>query len=386
MERKRIRIIFLHWCLVCGGAESALLDLINLLDKEIFDITVFAIYGGGEWTDRFRSAGVTVVDSYSCITPQKTLLGKIKNRIKAKKIWTILNKNTGADLLKVCTPNNYDIIISFHLDPGHIAAGFSNSTKTICYIHGDATTNAELQQQLQTLCETNVVYDKIICVSECAKRGFQKYYTLPANVSVCLNPINSDKIIMKSQDERSVVIQEGYICAIGRLVQVKGFVRLVRMFAAITAETPNTKLVIIGDGPEKAQIQEEITRYHLEDKVLLLGYLANPYPYLSHARFSVCSSYSEGLHIASMESILLGIPVLSIYPTIAELMGNEQCGMVVTSEEDFIYWMKKMCTDDALYAKMKLAAERRSSSFTSKVLTDIVTNEYIDVLTSLSSN
>ena len=382
MERKKIRIIFLHWCLVCGGAESALLDLINLLDKEIFEITVFSIYGGGEWTDRFRSAGVTVVDSYTCITPQKTLLGKIKNRLKAKKIYTILNKKAGADLLKVCTPNDYDIIISFHLDPGHIAAGFSNSTKTIRYIHGDATTNAELQQQLQMLCKANVIYNKIICVSECAKSGFQKFYTLPSNVSVCLNPINSDKIIMKSREKRGVDIQGEYICAIGRLVQVKGFVRLVRMFSMIAAEIPNTKLVIIGDGPEKAQIQDEINRYHLEDKVLLLGYLANPYPYLLHARFSVCSSYSEGLHIASMESILLGIPVLSIYPTITELMGSEQCGMVVSSEEDFIYWMKKMCTDDELYAKMKQAAEKRSSSFTSKVLTDIVTNEYLDVLTS----
>ncbi len=45
---KRIKIVFLQWCLVCGGAETALFDLVNLLDKRIFDITVFTVFDGGE--------------------------------------------------------------------------------------------------------------------------------------------------------------------------------------------------------------------------------------------------------------------------------------------------------------------------------------------------
>ena len=45
----KIKVVFVHYKLVCGGAEQALFDLVTLMDKEKFDITVFAQCPGGDW-------------------------------------------------------------------------------------------------------------------------------------------------------------------------------------------------------------------------------------------------------------------------------------------------------------------------------------------------
>ncbi len=378
--KRKIKIIFLHWRLVCGGAESALLDLIRLLDKNIFDITVLAMYGGGEWVDRFRDTGVTVIDSYSCVTPSKNPLKKVRNLFKSNQIKFILSHG-GKGLLKACTSDDFDLVVSYHLNPGLMAAGFSDTAKTIRYIHGDAETNPALQQQIQTLRQYHYCYDKIICVSECAKKSFIKYYGKSENVVACHNPIDSSKILILAAECPALRITGDYICAVGRLVEAKGYLRLVRIFASLIDQGINTKLLIIGEGPERESIEKNIKEYHMEDHIILTGYLPNPYPYMKNARFCVCSSYTEGLHIASMESLLLGVPVVSIFPTVAELLGNELCGIVADSEASFADALKKMLTDHELYKTAKAAAVRRSKAFYSKSMVQKITSEYIDTLT-----
>ena len=57
---EKIRILFVHHKLVCGGAEQALFDLIGLLDKQRFQASVFVQCPGGEWEQKFRDTGIAV--------------------------------------------------------------------------------------------------------------------------------------------------------------------------------------------------------------------------------------------------------------------------------------------------------------------------------------
>ena len=54
---KKIKVVFVHYRLVCGGAEQALFDLIQLMDKERFDVTIFVQCPGGAWDQKFIDAG-----------------------------------------------------------------------------------------------------------------------------------------------------------------------------------------------------------------------------------------------------------------------------------------------------------------------------------------
>ena len=66
---RKIKITFIHYELVFGGAEQALFDLVNLLDKEKFDVSVFVQQPGGAWDQKFLDAGIHVVYEYSCRQP-----------------------------------------------------------------------------------------------------------------------------------------------------------------------------------------------------------------------------------------------------------------------------------------------------------------------------
>lgn len=98
---------------------------------------------------------------------------------------------------------------------------------------------------------------------------------------------------------------------IGRLTYQKGQWHLVRAFSKIVKQIPNIKLIILGEGELKEHLQELIHDYKLEKNVLLLGFVDNPYDYLSRSDLFVFSSLYEGLGNSILESFACGIPVLS---------------------------------------------------------------------------
>lgn len=79
---EKIKILFVDHELVCGGAEQALFDLVNLLDKDKFEVTVFAQHDNGEWIYKFWDAGINVVFDFSCCKATWNPLVKVGNIVK----------------------------------------------------------------------------------------------------------------------------------------------------------------------------------------------------------------------------------------------------------------------------------------------------------------
>ena len=79
---EKIKVVFVHYKLVCGGAEQALFDLISLMDKTKFDITVFGQCPGGAWDEKFRDAGIRVLYDYSCREATFNPVKKLGNGVK----------------------------------------------------------------------------------------------------------------------------------------------------------------------------------------------------------------------------------------------------------------------------------------------------------------
>lgn len=118
------------------------------------------------------------------------------------------------------------------------------------------------------------------------------------------------------------------------------------------------------------------------DYVTLAGYVSNPYPYIKNAKFLVCSSYTEGLPVTSMESLCLGVPVVSSYSGVRELFNGEQCGIVTESNDDerLFVAMYKMLSDHDLYMRTKDSAMKRSQAFSKEAMIQKVEREYISLL------
>lgn len=373
------KILFVHNQLVCGGAEQALFDLITLLDKTKFDITVLVQYDGGIWEQKFRDAGIDVISIWDCQKASINPLVKLRNLRKRKQIDKALHRG-GEGLLKACLDDTFDIIVAFNgstLQRMH----FSGNAKTVKYIHGDVATNPLFLQNTVAQLDILKRFDRIICVSNIAKRSFMEATGITENVFAHHNPVNSHNILLLSQTEVSLPQGLPIVCAVGRLAEEKGFERLIRIHKKLVDDGILHKLVIVGDGPELQRLTDVIREIHADDSVIMVGYQENPYPYMKQSDILVCPSYTEGLGLVALEAILLGTPVISSAPSVGELFGNENCGLITgVDDKSLEAGIRRMLTDRALYQAAKAGAERRSAFFEGKRMVQEIEAEFISLV------
>lgn len=363
---KKIKLLFIHHKLVCGGAEQALYDLINLLDKDKFEITVFVESGGGEWEEKFRKAGIRLETEERCQIKSHNPIVKVINWTKRKQIAQCKRKS-GAGMLDVCFPDeHFDVIISYHSFWKQNKT-FRKGSRTVMYVHGDVATLPFYSSYIQNCINIIPKYDCCICVSEVAKCSFVEFTGRNEHVYTAYNPLNSDHVRSLAEEKIALPKDTPFICAVGRLAPEKGFDRLIRIHRNLLTKGYLHKLVIVGEGEEREKLEKTIRETHTEDSVMLVGHQINPYPYIKNSSFLVCSSYSEGLGMVAMEALCLGIPVVSSAPSVAELIGSEMCGIVSENDDASLEAaIEKVLADEDYYLQLKQGAIRRSAFFEGK--------------------
>ncbi|NET89228.1 MAG: glycosyltransferase [Kamptonema sp. SIO1D9] len=170
--------------------------------------------------------------------------------------------------------------------------------------------------------------DAIVAVSQGMARGLENYLGLKSgSVKVIYNPIVDENLLLKAQEklvhpwlEKN---QPPVFLAVGRLAAEKDFSTLIRAFAELRKK-PNSqspipspqslgkaRLIILGEGNLRKQLETEIEQLDLTAEVWLPGYVENPYAYMSRAAVFVLSSKSEGLPTVLIEAIACGSQVVS---------------------------------------------------------------------------
>ena len=105
---------------------------------------------------------------------------------------------------------------------------------------------------------------------------------------------------------------------IARLSIEKDQEKLIRAFKEIHSKYPNTKLLILGDGPLKEHLQELIIGLRLKKSVFLLGRISNPFPYLKKSNCFIMSSNHEGQPMTLLEALVLDKQIIA-----TNIVGNE---------------------------------------------------------------
>jgi len=157
--------------------------------------------------------------------------------------------------------------------------------------------------------------DGIIAVSSGVADDLAAVTGLPrTSIDVVYNPVITPEVVSAARAEPDHPWlepgQPPVVMGIGRLTQKKDFVTLLEAFAAVRRSTP-ARLMILGEGPERANLEEVVAAAGLEDDVALPGFVDNPYAYLSRASLFVLSSLWEGLPTVLIEALYCGTPVVS---------------------------------------------------------------------------
>jgi GalNAc-alpha-(1->4)-GalNAc-alpha-(1->3)-diNAcBac-PP-undecaprenol alpha-1,4-N-acetyl-D-galactosaminyltransferase len=129
--------------------------------------------------------------------------------------------------------------------------------------------------------------------------------------------IRKDKIfvipnpVSVASQEETRGARKKVVGAMGRLISSKGFDILVQAFAACSKEFPDWELHILGDGPERRNLEGMVEDLGIADQVQFLGIVADPMSQLCRMSLFVFSSRFEGFPNALIEAMACGLPVIS---------------------------------------------------------------------------
>jgi glycosyltransferase involved in cell wall biosynthesis len=178
--------------------------------------------------------------------------------------------------------------------------------------------------------------DAIIAVSQGVKDDILSITGLPPDaVTVIPNPVITPALADKAAEPVEHAWlgnpQVPVIMGMGRLTRQKGFPDLIRAFAKVRAQRP-CKLIIIGEGVDRAKLETLAHDLGVDGDIDLIGYRANPHALLAHASLFVLSSLWEGSPNALTEALALGIPVVSTNCPSGpdEILVNGKYGPLVT--------------------------------------------------------
>jgi glycosyltransferase involved in cell wall biosynthesis len=157
--------------------------------------------------------------------------------------------------------------------------------------------------------------DRVVSVSEGVAIDLARAINLPRKrIDVIYNPVVTPELLEKAaqplQHPWFAPHQPAVIIGMGRLAAQKDFSTLLRAFGKV-CKTRSARLMILGEGEERAKLLALIRELGLAEDVALPGFVANPFQYLKRARLFVLSSCWEGFGNALAEAMACGTTVVS---------------------------------------------------------------------------
>ena len=189
--------------------------------------------------------------------------------------------------------------------------------------------------------------DAVVAVSSFGKSQLYRWCEYEQWSKIHVVHCGVDELFLK-QPHIPIPEDRRLVC-VGRLSEQKGHLLLVEAVNQLALEGKTFKLVFVGDGPLRPNIESLIAKYGLTDHIEITGWASNKdvQQQILASRAMVLPSFAEGLPVVIMEALALGRPVISTYVAgIPELVEPGICG-----------WLVPPGNVEALTAAMRTAIE-----------------------------
>ncbi len=353
------KILIVSHAMELGGAERALLGLLNNMDYSKYSVDLFLERHTGELFEHIpdkvnllpeNSAYASMaVPALQVLRKMKfgVALGRYLGKKKADDYITRNGIRDGADVLinysqkytvkymPMISDKEYDLVISF-LTPHYFAAEKTKGKVKIAWIHTDYSA-VEIDKASEL--EMWNRYDKIISISDEVTKSFLKVLPeLKEKIIVVPNMHPADFIKSKADDfvPEDEIPHNGAVnlLSIGRFCVAKNFDNLPFICKElIETHKLNIRWYIIGYGTDAGLIEANIHKAGMENNVIILGKKSNPYPYIKRCDFYVQPSRYEGNAVTVNEALILQKKVIiTDYSTSAGQINHGVDGVIVPLE------------------------------------------------------
>ena len=357
------KLLFIIESFAQGGAERALLDIVNHLDSGKFDITIISLFRYSVFAN-YKS--MIKID----LKPGIRYRYLVDNRFK----WLYVPFNYflnrfPASVFKLFIGDRYDVVIAFYegAPTRFVSKARLRRGKKLTWLQTSVALSQKdkREEAIRAEGETYKAFARIVALSRGVADSFSAMFPeLKEKLVVAYHPMDISAIVRKG--EEPVGIRKPAIpllVSVGRMTWAKAYDRYLRIINTLKTNGLRFEVWIIGGG-DRSPFEKYCKEFGL-DNVRFFGNLENPYPYMKLADWLVLPSYVEGFGTVSMEALALGKPVLATRCSgTEELLGDSEYGIVVDNSETALQaGLERILSDPRIKARYEGSAQDRARLF-----------------------
>lgn len=378
-DKRPLRLLFLLSRFLDGGIDTVLLEYVNhLTDHLHYDITlgIAICYGDLEVYRPKLSPRVKVV--YFNQSPFLTRIARQRIEKKASLFAKSIDEILCVPLRRLATQRGIcklsqqaDAIIDF--DCCAYAFLHHIRKRKIAFFH--FSFNEVLKnnpKRMNRIRKGLTAYDKVVTISKAMCEEGREMFPQFKEKFILLYNAKDEQLLAKYAKKPidSPLIHQPYLLAVERLEESqKDLSTLIRAYSLLVHEHHiSERLYIIGKGKDETQLKQLAKTLQVADKVVFLGFQANPLPWILHCKIFVHSAKFEGLPTVLIEALLLDkLIVATDCPTgPREILDHGRCGLLtpVGDAPAFAAAVLQLLNDKSLQQRLLSTAKEQKKIFT----------------------
>lgn len=340
MPQKK-KLLFITSTMIVGGVERALIGLLNAIDKGCYDVTLLITKRGGPLEAeipagvRVTHLSVDIAHYDDRLLSQKRYWQWMSNKAIRWGVHHIHDHWRNTYLTLKTYPmfdETYDCVIAYKADDAMVTCVADKFTaqKKLLWVHSRLPSDRVFHSTYRKIIRR---FDGVIYVSHALQDYTSSLFPTYKGVQVVIRnlvdtagvPEKADSGPVPEFPKNSVIL-----VTVGRLSAEKGQDLIPATVKLLKKAGHSIRWYLIGDGDLRGKIEDEIRANGVQDHVILLGTLLNPYPYMKRCDIYVQPSLSEGYCTTTVEAKLFCRPIVTTNaPGMCEQFISGKNGLIV---------------------------------------------------------